>query len=166
MMRKFLASVTLTVVTLSVSAQTSEQVGPEAKRQEITKLLETTQVLALSQQMASSFVSQVTGGIRLQRPDIPQTALDFLPAVVGEVVRENEGFFKEMFISLYDRHFTVEDIRALNAFYETVAGKKMIQKQSILMQQGMTLGAEWGRSVGPEIDRRVREKLAAQGYKL
>ncbi len=163
---KFFLSAVLTVMTLAAAAQATDQANPQAKRQEIAKLLETTQALAISQQMASAIVTQLTGGIRTQRPDIPQTALDFLPATVGEVVRENEGFFREMFTSLYDRHFTLEDIRALNAFYDSVAGKKMIEKQSILLQQGMSLGAEWGRSIGPEIDRRVREKLTAQGYKL
>lgn len=165
-MFSFLMGALFAFTTLAATAQTVDQAAQQAKRQEITQLLETTQALALSQQMASAFVSQMTGGIRSKRPDIPQTALDFLPATVSEVMRDHEGSFKEMFIGLYDRHFSLDEIRTLNAFYASAVGKKLIEKQPILMQQGMTLGAEWGRVVGPEIDRRVREKLTAQGFKL
>ncbi|TAG25630.1 MAG: DUF2059 domain-containing protein [Burkholderiales bacterium] len=156
----------LAFATVTSMAQAVDPALQQAKRQEIMKLLESTQVMALMQQMSAAMITQMTGGIRSKRPDIPLTALDFLPSTVSEVVRDNEKFFQEMFVSLYDRHFTLDDIRALNAFYESAAGKKMVEKQPILMQQGMTLGTEWGRSIGPEIDRRVREKLASQGYKL
>ncbi len=156
----------LALVTTISMAQAVDSAAQAVKRQEIIKWIETTQAMSVMQQMASGMISQMTGGIRSKRPDIPLTALDFLPSTVSEVVRDNEKFFLEIYVSLYDRHFNLEDIRAFNAFYDSAAGKKMVEKQGILMQQGMTLGAEWGRSIGPEIDRRVREKLAAQGYKL
>ncbi len=163
---KYILGALLAGAALAATAQTADPAAAQAKRQEITQLLETTQALALSQQMASAFITQINGGIRTKRPDIPQTALDFLPATVQEVMRDNAGAFKEMFVGLYDKHFSIDEIRALNVFYASAVGKKLIEKQPILMQQGMTLGAEWGRVVGPEIDRRVREKLAAQGIKL
>jgi uncharacterized protein len=163
---RVLAGCVVALITTISMAQAVDSEAQTVKRQEIIKLIETTRAMAIMQQMASGMISQMTGGIRSKRPDIPLTALDFLPSTVSEVVRENEKFFQEMYVSLYDRHFNLEDIRAFNAFYDSTAGKKMVEKQGILMQQGMTLGAEWGRSIGPEIDRRVREKLAAQGYKL
>jgi uncharacterized protein len=147
-------------------AQTPSANEQQTKRQEILQLLETTQALSLSRQMGVGLVTQMTGGIRAKRPDIPLTALDFLPSVAEDVMRDNETFFKDLFVSLYDRHFSLEEIRAINGFYATDAGKKMIEKQPVLLQQGMSIGAEWGRRIGPEIDRRVREKLASQGYKL
>jgi hypothetical protein len=30
----------------------------------------------------------------------------------------------------------------------------------------MTLGQQWGQSMGPEIERRVRERLAKEGVKI
>jgi hypothetical protein len=149
-----------------LAAQTIPQDDAGIKRLEIIKLLRTTQVLEVSRQMASMMVQQVTGGVRSKRPDIPETALDFLPTTVNEIMLENEKFFEDLFIQLYDRHFALDDIRAFNVFYDTPAGRKMLEKQSVLMQQGGNLGAEWGRRIAPEIDRRVREKLAAKGYRL
>jgi uncharacterized protein len=149
-----------------LAAQTSTGDDAKLKRDEISKLLHTTQALAMSRQIVSLMIQQITGGVRSKRPDIPETALDFLPSTMSEVMQENEKFFEDLFIQLYDRHFTLDEIRAVNVFYETPAGKKMIEKQPILMQQGAGIGAEWGRRVGPEIDRRVREKLAAKGFRL
>jgi uncharacterized protein len=149
-----------------LAAQTSQVEEAKIKRAEISKLLQATQALAISRQMASIMVEQITGGVRSKRPDIPETALDFLPSTMSEIMQENEKLFEDLFIQLYDRHFTLDEIRAVNVFYETPAGKKMIEKMPILMQQGAGVGAEWGRRVGPEIDRRVREKLAAKGYRL
>jgi uncharacterized protein len=163
---QWLTALMLSVSLAAANGQAVDSAAQQTKRQQIIKLLETTQALALSQQMASAVVSQLTGGIRSKRPDIPQTALDFLPTTVAEVMRDNEPALRDLFIALYDKHFTLEDIVAVNAFYDSAAGKKMIEKTPVLMQQGMTVGVEFGRRIGPEIDRRVREKLSAQGYKL
>jgi uncharacterized protein len=163
---RFLMGITCILFAGVVAAQISPVEDAKIKRDEISKLLQTTQALTMSRQIAALMVPQITGGVRSKRPDIPETALDFLPGTMSEIMQENEKFFEDLFVQLYDRHFTLDEIRAVNVFYETPAGKKMIEKQPVLMQQGAGIGAEWGRRVGPEIDRRVREKLAAKGFRL
>ena len=153
-------------MTCTAFGQNNTQDATQLKKAEIVKLLETTQALALSRQMAGLFVAQMTQGIQTNRPDIPKTALDFLPSTVDEVMKDNESFFRDLFVALYDQHFSLSDIQGINSFYDSPVGKKMLEKQSLLVQQSATIGAEWGRRVGPEIDRRVKTKLAAQGYKL
>jgi uncharacterized protein len=139
---------------------------PAEKRAAIEKLLEKTKALDVGKQMANGMVAQMTQGLRQARPDIPKNALDFLPEVVSEVLTDDKRFFADLFISMYHQHFSLEDIQNMLAFYESPTGQKVIEKQTLMLQQGMVIGGEWGRRLQPEINRRVRERLVAQGIKL
>ena len=94
-------------MTCTAFGQNNTQDAAQLKKAEIVKLLETTQALALSRQMAGLFVAQMTQGIQTNRPDIPKTALDFLPSTVDEVMKDNESFFRDLFVALYDQHFSL-----------------------------------------------------------
>ncbi|WP_303316542.1 DUF2059 domain-containing protein [Flavivirga abyssicola] len=48
---------------------------------------------------------------------------------------------------IYMAEFTIEEIKALVAFYETDLGKKLSEKQLDLTQKAMTYGQSWGMEV-------------------
>ncbi len=139
---------------------------PAEKRAAIEKLLERTKALDVGKQMANGMVAQMTQGLRQARPDLPKNALDFLPEVMNEVMSDEKGFFASMFIAMYHQHFSLEDIQNMLTFYESPTGLKVLEKQSVMLQQGMVIGGEWGKRLQPEINRRVRARLAAQGIQL
>lgn len=51
---------------------------------------------------------------------------------------------------IYDKYFTVEDLKAFIAFYETPAGQKMTTTMPQLMQEITTTSSQWGAKVGKE----------------
>lgn len=161
----------LLVLLLSVFAVTpagvavAEDLTP-AKRADIARMLETTGALNIGRQMSSYVVQQYTESLRKLRPDIPASALATLPPVVDEVIAENLPRFADMMIPVYHKHFTHSEIRELLAFYESDVGRKSIKVLPSLVQESMTLGQKWGESMGPEIERRVRERLGKEGVKI
>lgn len=136
------------------------------KQANIEQLLEMTGALALGRQMSGMVVQQLTDAIRRSRPDVPQRALDALPGVIDDLIVESMPALRGMLVPLYDRHFTAAEIAQLIDFYRSALGRKTIQVMPQLLHESMTLGRQWGESLGPEIQRRVRMRLQEEGVNL
>jgi uncharacterized protein len=66
--------------------------------------------------------------------------------------------FNTMYIDLYDKYFTNEEIKGLIQFYESPVGRKAIEVLPAITQESMKHGMEVGSVVGQKaLDRLVRE---------
>lgn len=63
-----------------------------------------------------------------------------------------------LLVPVYQKEFTEEDIQAFLTFYNSPAGKKMIEKQPVIMQESMVIGQQWGMGVA----QRIQEILTAK----
>jgi hypothetical protein len=70
-----------------------------------------------------------------------------------EQARARRGELEEGYAALYDRHFSVAEIRELLAFYDTPIGRRFLEVQPVLMREGIALGQEWGSRIGAEVGR-------------
>ncbi len=68
---------------------------------------------------------------------------------VTENINYNE--LVDLYIPIYDKNFTHEDIKELIAFYNTPVGKKYIEKQSVILEEGMKAGQAWGMKLAQKI---------------
>ena len=68
----------------------------------------------------------------------------------------------KLIIPIYDKYFTENDLDALIAFYSTPAGIKIRDATPLITKEAMAAGAEWGKSVGEKVAKRLIEK----GYEL
>lgn len=136
------------------------------KRADIERLLSMTGSLSLGKQMASAITVSMVQSLKHSRPDIPEKALDVLPAEIIATFDENIGSLKDEMIPLYHRHFSAAEIKGLINFYSTDLGQKAIKTMPVLMQEGMLVGQRWGQSLAPKIKQRVAAKLKQQGVKL
>lgn len=138
----------------------------QEKRADIERLLAMTNALAMGKQMAAMVVTNLTQALQKARPDIPQAALNVLPAEVAAVFDENMGSLKEEIIPIYHKYFTAAELKEMIRFYSTDLGQKAIRVMPALMQEGMAAGQRWGQSLGPKIEQRVAGKLRQQGVKI
>lgn len=136
------------------------------KRADIQTLLELTGALKLGQQMSNVFVAQMTQALKANRPDIPARMYDVLAEEVNAVVAQALPDFNELIVPIYDKHFSAQDIKGLIGFYSTDLGRKTVRVMPLLLQDSMAQGQQWGQSLGPEIERRVRERFKAEGIDL
>ena len=165
-MKKTLRSVLLALLLVIPFAGHAQETLTPQKRAEIEKLLELTGAMALGQQMSDVMVIELTNALKATRPDLPQRALDFLPQEVNAVIAENIGSFKELVVAIYDRHYSLEEIRGLNEFYASPLGRKVTGSLSSVMQESVAAGQTWGESLGPEIARRIQQRLKSEGIAL
>jgi len=65
----------------------------------------------------------------------------------------------ELIVPLYDKYYTLEDLKAINAFYESPAGQKVLSTLPQITQESMKIGQAWGEEVGRRLEREAQEEL-------
>jgi uncharacterized protein len=150
---------------LSAGPVFAQDLLPE-KKADIQAMMELTGSLAMAQQMSDQVMLQIATAIRARNPRIPQRTLDIVREEVSGVVKDNLPSFAERAVGIYHRHFTHEDIKGLLAFYSSELGKKLLRTTPALMLESMRMGAEWGRSLQPEIERRLKKRFQEEGIEL
>jgi hypothetical protein len=123
------------------AAVSADSVKLRLIRQLLAKVRVTDQALqAMEQQIPAQ---------RAVNPRVPPEFWDrFL-----EQARARRGELEEGYAALYDRHFSVAEIRELLAFYDTPIGRRFLEVQPVLMREGIALGQEWGSRIGAEVGR-------------
>jgi len=145
-MNKLVILPLLVVFSLVVTVQAN--VSPE-KRKEIEKMLRLTGVEKLSEQIAN----QMLTSLRTQLPQVPQTFWTKFQQ------KMNTRDLIEKIIPVYDKYYTIEDLKAINAFYETSAGQKVLSALPQLMQETLKIGEEWGQKIGQEAAEEAQREL-------
>ena len=91
-----------------------------------------------------------------------------VPAKVWDDLRKefNAEFTAEMFMDTYvpifARRFTAAEVKELIKFYESPAGRKMLESLPLIREEAFQVGYERGL----RLSRRLQELLKARGYTL
>lgn len=95
---------------------------------------------------------------RAANPQIPTVFWDrFMTLVHG---RAND--LENVYVVIYDRHFTTDELRQLIAFYQTPVGRKLLDKQPMILKESMMAGQQWGQKIGSD----VAQQLSAEGVRF
>jgi hypothetical protein len=57
--------------------------------------------------------------------------------------RMNSGAFEDLYVSIYDKYFTADDIHQLVQFYESPIGRKMVDKQADITKDVFAGSMQW-----------------------
>ncbi|HEX4140735.1 MAG TPA: DUF2059 domain-containing protein [Candidatus Methylacidiphilales bacterium] len=120
-----------------------------AKEAEIRKLLNTTGTVKLVNQM----LQQMLGTFRDRASGLPPEFWDQLQKEMDPTK------LVDKLIPVYDKYYTLEDLKAVNAFYQTPAGQHLLQVQPQILKESMGIGQQWGREAG------MKAMLEIENYK-
>lgn len=87
---------------------------------------------------------------------VPQ---DVVEHVIGKV---DVKIFDKVAMKVFNQHFTVEDARAINEFYESSVGKKFSQTMPVLAREYFDQSSKFSLKIYQEIF----DQLKAKGYPL
>ena len=76
-------------------------------------------------------------------------------SVVGGAVKDDNAI-NELSYPIYHKYLTSEEITQLIQFYKSPIGQKTMAILPVISTEAMRAGEEWGRSLGPEILKRVQ----------
>ena len=148
-----LTAAILLTSTVPLRAQSSLADIEPAKRKEIEKLLELTGMSKLMGQMMDQMFASMKANGESEMTD------EFLTRFRANV--DTSELINQM-IPIYDRHFSLEDIRSINAFYQTDAGKRMLASMPQVMADAMQVGQKWGQSIGEKVAEELKKERAAK----
>ena len=97
-------------------------------------------------------IEQLISSFKQKLPNVPTSFWDEL----GKEINPNE--LVTLALPVYIRHYTVEEMRAIMAFYKTPAGAKLVQSMPDITQEMSLVGQEWGKQVGQKVVQRLQEK--------
>jgi len=139
----------LLTLAMTFSPMTRAEV-PADKRVEIEKMLRLTGMEKMIDQMKSQMITSM-------RPAFPSLSDAFW------VKLEEELDVKELIdqiIPVYDKYYTLEDLKAVNAFYATPAGQKILSTLPLVVQESSQIGQAWGAKIGERVAREAAEQGA------
>ena len=147
---------------------TAEPLTPE-KTAAIAELMELTgqSGTEVGMIMSQAMVGQVTSAWKSARPDLPAKAFDILEEEVNAVISENMDDLMVTLMPVYNRHYTLPEIRDLIAFYKTPLGKKVLAVTPQIQRESFAAGEAWGRTtLGPQIQQRLKARFEKEGLEL
>lgn len=63
-------------------------------------------------------------------------------------------------IPVFAQYYSLDDLKAINAFYDSPAGRHMIEIQPQITNQSMQIGQQWGRKLGEKIVAEIEAEQA------
>lgn len=144
MKNKYILSIMLAIFCLSPLVAFSEPASKESIRKMMIKTGAGNMGLQVMNQMIPSMKKMI--------PDAPEK---FWRDVMAEV---DANQLIELVIPVYQKYLTEKDIRAMNRFYDSPAGRKLIRTQPAIMQESMQLGGQWGQQLARKILNKYKEQ--------
>jgi uncharacterized protein len=97
-------------------------------------------------------IEQLISSFKKKLPNVPASFWDDL----GKELDPTE--LVTLALPVYTKHYTVEEMRAIMAFYKTPAGAKLVQSMPEITQEMSLIGQKWGNQVGQKVVQRLQEK--------
>ncbi|WP_318460227.1 DUF2059 domain-containing protein [Photobacterium leiognathi] len=168
MFSKKIIAATLLALSFNVSATTSDI--PASKKLLIDKLLAQTgqSAVAVGKQYSDLFTQQMTTFLKQSKPDINPKAFDIVEEEISTIMDEEfviNDSFKTMMYPIYNKHFTEDELRKMIEINNTEFGKKLIRVMPLINQEGMLVGQEFGKKLGPKIQQRITKRFKEEGIK-
>jgi hypothetical protein len=121
----------------------------KAQEVEIRRMLELTGMNKVAGQMIDQMLASIKAG---------SSGVD--EALWNELRSEmkTEDLLEQL-LPVYAKYYSTEDIRAINEFYSTPAGQRMLKQMPFAMRDAMVIGQKWGQEAA---ERAVKKIQAAQ----
>ena len=141
--------ITLLAISLATTGIIRADISPE-KRAEIDRMLKLTGMEKMMGQMATQLIDSL-------RPNAPELPDEFFTKFAGKIDFKE---LSDLFAPLYDKYYTVEDLKAVNAFYSSPAGQKILATMPQLMTEAMQIGQQWGMRTAQKVMDEIQKEKA------
>ena len=167
MTRKTMVLLLLFFLTCSATFADEFKISSE-KRSDIIKLIKMTGAQNVASQVANVTAGQLFDEMKETRPEIPDRLLNIVKVEMQDCMNEQiqSGKFFDVFVPIYDKYFSHEEIKELILFYNTDLGKKMIRVFPSITNESMIAGKKWGESLVPIAMERIIKRFKEEGYDL
>ena len=139
----------LSTATVLVFAQGTKTTVSSEKEKEIRRMLQ----LTGTEKMMTEMKSQMLTALQKQMPDVPTEFWTRFEKKMDVNVLIKRTVF------LYDTCFSLEDLRAINTFYSSEAGQRLLEAQPKIARGSMKIGMAWGKEIGEEAEKEAHAEM-------
>ena len=154
------------VLLLAVTGSRADDLTP-AKAADIQALIKISGADKQARRMGMLVVQQMARAMREARPDLPSRAFEIVEQEVKSTIEAGidapDGLIARL-VPVYGEFFDHEEIKQLLAFHRSPIGTKMATVQEDMFKQGVQAGRDWSEAMRPQLERRIRERLQAEGF--
>ena len=130
------------------------------------KILAETHVQDNMAQALDLLIPQMVAVVKRQSPNLSDATVKLLSDMMLQAMKDRLPKLMELNANVYAEHFTLDELKAIEAFDESPAGQKGIAETPKIMQEVAPIGAAWGAAAAQDVMAEVLAKLRAQGMKL
>lgn len=144
-------STLLLVISMSFSGMVSADEQP-ATEESVKQLMQSTGASRMTRQLAQQMLPM----LKKLAPDAPESFWqDFMQEI-------NQDEIYKLVIPIYQKYLTESDLQAINDFYQTPAGQKLIQVQPNIARESMMVGQAWGQKIAKKLITKYQKLQAEQ----
>lgn len=129
------------------------------------KILEETQSQNNMSAALDTLMPSLVAAFRRQSPNLPEETYKLVEQMLSEELRKELPQMTTINAQIYANHFTLDELKAIDAFYQSPAGQKIVSETPKIFQETAPLGMLWGRHAAQAAMQRVMEQLRAKGVK-
>lgn len=135
------------------------------KQKAIIELIEVSGALNSVRAIIPQITMAMSDFIKQTNPGVPNRVLEILAEETNRAFTANENLDRWILDVgvIYDRYFTLEEIKEITAFYKTKAGRKAVMTLPQIFQESMVAGQKWSESIMPKVIQRCQERWRAEG---
>jgi len=146
---KYLLAIIAITLSFSTQAQDTEF------ENNIRKMLEATGV-------ERNFAVLIPRLIEMEKESNPNIPVEFWDRFQQKMLDESMQEVYDALIPIYKKHLTEADVQGIMEFYSTPAGKSLIEKTPMIMQESMTVGGELGKRIALKVTEELVKELEEQ----
>ncbi len=157
------------ILTLIISISTlcfADELTQE-KREDILYLLERSGSLDVGLELATNITQQFNQVLSQTNKDIPKNVFVVLQEELEILLKEEtgkNGGLTDISINVYHDHFTHDEIKQLNKFYDSPIGQKLAARTPTIARESMIASQKWAENMQPLLVDRALTVLRSQGY--
>lgn len=141
------------VCAMMLLSATSVSAQDTAYKEALGKMLNLSGGMASAKMMGPQMISMLK-----PTSSAPAEFWDLLSDKLTQLISEK---LLDLFLPIYQKHLTLEDLNQINAFYESPVGKKMAATAPAISVEAIQVGQQLGVQLAAEIQK----ELEAKGYK-
>jgi hypothetical protein len=161
--RRVLAAVLLSV---AVSHTAIAQQRPSADAMTAARaFVEASGAAAQFDQVMPLMADQMSKAFRSLAPDRSREIDEAMAEVVKRFITRKSELIEEI-AAIYADKLSVDDLRDITTFYQTGAGRRMVEALPEVTRRAAAVGQTWGQRIGAEIANEMRRELRKRGIDL
>ncbi len=108
---------------------------------------------------------QMSKAFRSLAPDRAREIEEAMAEVVKRFITRKYELIDEI-AAIYADKLAVDDLREITKFYQTGAGRRMVEALPEVTRRAAAVGQDWGQRIGAEIANEMRRELKKRGIDL